>query len=73
MPRDYKKMADYMVMIVCEYASEKGLSVPDAFRRLDSCGAIRALEENYEIEHTLPISSTIDALDALCARRGSAA
>ena len=73
MPSNFEKIADYMVMIVFEYASEKGLSTIEAFRCLDSCGGIKALEENYDIEHTLPISSTIDALDALCARKGCAA
>ena len=73
MPKDYEKKADYMVMIVSEYACERGLSTVEAFRLLDSCGGIQALEESYDIEHTLPISSTIEALDALCARKGSAA
>ena len=73
MPANYERIADYMVMIVSEYAFEKGLTTLEAYRRLDSCGGIRILEENYDIEHTLPISSTIDALDALYARKGSAA
>ena len=73
MPDNYEKIADYVVMILCEYASEKGITTIDAFKRLDSCGGIQALEENYDIEHTLPISSTIDALDALYARKGCAA
>ena len=73
MPADYEKITDYMVMIVSEYAAEKNLTTLDAFRRLNACGGIVALEENYDIEHTLPISSTIDALDALCAREGEAA
>ena len=73
MPIKYEKIADYMVMIVSEYALENGISTVEAFRKLDECGAILALEENYEIEHTLPVSSTLEALDALCARKGTAA
>ena len=73
MPVDYEKIADYMVMIVSEYASDKGITALEAFRKLDACGGIEALEESYEIERTLPISSTIEALDALCARKGDAA
>lgn len=73
MQAGFEKIADYMVMIVSEYASEKGFTPLEAFKRLDSCGGIRALEENYDIEHTLPVSSTIAALDALYARKGPAA
>ena len=73
MPANYERIADYLVMIVSEYALEKGISTIVAFQRLDSCGGIRALEENYDIEHTLPISSTIDALDALYERAGCVA
>ncbi|MBQ9003911.1 MAG: DUF3791 domain-containing protein [Eggerthellaceae bacterium] len=73
MSADYGKIADYMIMIVSEYASDKGITDLEAFWKLDACGGIEALEENYEIEHTLPISSTIEALDALCARKGDAA
>lgn len=73
MPVNFEKIADYMVMIVSEYASEKGLTQTEAFQKLDECGGISALEETYDVEHTLPISSTIDALDALCVRKGAAA
>ncbi|WP_165253857.1 DUF3791 domain-containing protein [Adlercreutzia sp. ZJ304] len=65
----YEKEIDYMVMIVNEYAIEKNISPKDAYLMLSSYGGIKALEENYEIEHTLSISSTLDALDALCARK----
>lgn len=60
------KCIDYIVMIVSEYAQAFGLTQEAAFRELDAAGGIAALEENYEIEHTLPISSTVDALRALC-------
>lgn len=70
MAGDTERKADYMVMIVDEYADAMGISPKEAFDRLDACGGVDILEECYEIEHTLPISSTIDALDALCKRRG---
>lgn len=67
-----KKVIDYMVVIVNEYAEESGISSRDAFNRLDACGGIQAIEDNYEIEHTLPISSTVSALAALCGRMEAA-
>ncbi|WP_172136375.1 DUF3791 domain-containing protein [Adlercreutzia sp. ZJ473] len=68
MAKDSEKMVDYMVMIVNEYADFSGISQKEAFSRLLSCGGIDALEESYEVEHTLPVSSTLDALNALYAR-----
>lgn len=55
-------------MVVDEYATQEHIDTLDAFRRLFSCSAVQALEENYEIEHTLPLSSTLDAVSSLYAR-----
>jgi hypothetical protein len=40
----------------------------DAFRILDGAGAITLLEDMYEIEHTLPLSSTLEGIDSLVDR-----
>lgn len=62
------RKVDYMVMIISEYAKSKGLSVKAAFFQLLGCGGIDALDEFYDIEHTLPVSSTIEGLSDLYAR-----
>ena len=67
------KMIDYIVVVVSEYAEHCAISVADAFARLYASGGIDALVENYDIEHTLPLMSTIDGLDALVARSDVAA
>ncbi len=71
MAADYEKIVDYMVMVVDEYADEFGITPKEAFDRLYVCGAMDALEDQYEIEHTLPLSSTIDALDAFYRRESA--
>ena len=66
-----KKKVDYVVMVVFEYAREMGISVKQAFVRLLDCGGIEALNEFYDIEHTLPLSQTVRDLDILYTRSGS--
>ncbi|MBQ9041687.1 MAG: DUF3791 domain-containing protein [Eggerthellaceae bacterium] len=65
------RKVDYVVMIISEYAKSKGLSVKGAFFQLLGCGGIDALDEFYDIEHTLPVSSTIEGLSDLYARSAS--
>lgn len=68
MSRLEERKADYMVVVVNEFAHERGMTPREAFFSLRDCGGIALLEEEYEIEHTLPLSSTIDALGALLTR-----
>lgn len=63
-----KKKVDYVVMVVFEYAREAGISAKQAFERLLACGGVDALDEFYDIEHTLPLSQTVSDLEALYAR-----
>ena len=46
------------------------MQVKDALQYLLTFGGISFLDENYEIEHTLPIDDTIDALRIICSRNG---
>ena len=46
----------------------KGVPVKRALRYLLDGKGIAHLEEHYDIEHTLPIADTLDALDAICRR-----
>lgn len=71
MPDTESHKVDYVVMIIGEYAKSKELSVKSAFFQLLGCGGIDALDEFYDIEHTLPVSSTIEGLSDLYARSAS--
>ena len=71
MPEGESRKVDYTVMIIGEYAKARNIPVKDAFFELLGCGGIDALDEFYDIEHTLPVSSTIDGLSALYARSAS--
>jgi hypothetical protein len=62
------QISDYIVMVIGEYALLHGISLQDAFCILDGAGAITLLEDMYEIEHTLPLSSTLEGIDSLVDR-----
>ena len=68
MSKDESHKVDYVVMVIGEYAKANRLSVKDAFFQLLECGGIGALDEVYDVEHTLPLSMTVADLGALHAR-----
>lgn len=59
------RKVDYTIMIIGKYALARGISRRDAFFELLGCGGIDALDEFYDVEHTLPVSTTVDDLRAL--------
>jgi len=56
---EYNKI-DYLIVCVNEFAEKYLLNYKDAFNYLHKYNAIRFLNENYEIEHTLSIEDAID-------------
>ncbi len=70
MSRDEKNRIEYVVMCVFLFARRFDLHVKAALTYLLSFGGIAFLEENYEIEHTLPIDDTMESLQIVCARNG---
>ena len=70
MSREEKNRIEYISICIFQFASRFGLSIVDAISYLLDFKGIDFLEENYEIEHTLPLNDTIDALQIICARNG---
>lgn len=70
MSREERNKIEYITMCVFLFASRFKMSVVDAIGYLLDFKGIGFLEENYEIEHTLPIDDTIAALQAVCAKQG---
>ena len=68
MSRYERNKVEYIVMCVFLYADRKGLPVKRALRYLLDGKGIAHLEAHYDIEHTLPVDDTLDALDAICQR-----
>ena len=68
MDSEKRKMIDYMVVCVNDYADRYGLSVVDSFDYLAKNKGLDFLEECYDIEHTLSLDTAIDDLAAICQR-----
>ena len=70
MSREERNKIEYITMCIFLFASRFKMSVVDAIGYLLDFKGIGFLEENYEIEHTLPIDDTMEALRMVCAREG---
>ena len=67
---DQRKQINYTVACVNEFAARHKLTPKAAFQFLYDYGAISFLKENYEIEHTLPLDDTLDAMLIICQNNG---
>lgn len=65
-----KKLAEFMVLCVDKFAKEKNISVKESFLYLDTYKGIDYLQEFYDIEHTLSIDDTLEALGDICRQNG---
>ena len=65
-----RKMIDYIVVCINEFASNKELSQQEAFRYLYANRGIEFLTENYEIEHTLSLQDAVHDLSVVCQNNG---
>ena len=72
MSREERNKVEYVTLCIFRFASSFGMQVKDALGYLLDFGGIAFLEENYEIEHTLPLDDTMDALRIVCRRNGGA-
>jgi hypothetical protein len=67
-----KKMIDYIVVCINEFALSKHMTEREAFRYLYAHKGIDFLVENYEIEHTLSLVDAVSDLSLICVQNGGA-
>lgn len=63
---------EYIVLLVAGFAKNVGLTEAEAYRYLNTYGAIALCEKHYGIMHTLSVSENIEMLRAYCQRKGGA-
>ena len=68
MSGEKRRIVDYMVVCVNDYADRHGLSRTDSFDYLLRNKGLDFLEDCYEAEHTLSLDDALDDLDAICKR-----
>jgi hypothetical protein len=70
MSKEEENKIEYMVVCVNEFADRFFLNYKDAFNYLHKYNAIKFLNENYEIEHTLSIDDAIDDIMMIAEKNG---
>jgi len=68
--KQQRNMINYLVICVSDFATQFGMKPKEAFRFLSTYGGIAFLIEHYEIEHTLSLDETIEALAHICRENG---
>lgn len=67
---EQKKMINFTVVCVNEFARKHNLNVKEAFQYLFQFKGIQFIKENYEVEHTLPFDTILEDVGTLCRRNG---
>lgn len=70
MPETTRKLIDYTVVCVNEFARKKALHPRAAFLYLYRYKGIEFLKENYDIEHTLSLDDAVEDLEIICRNNG---
>lgn len=65
-----KDIAEYIIIVVSEFARRYSLSDVQAYRYLKHFAGIDFLEKQYKIAHTLSLDDVLNGLAILCRRNG---
>lgn len=67
---EQKKIINFTVACVNEFAQKHNLSTKEAFQYLFQFKGIEFIKENYEVEHLLSLEAVVEDLFILCKRNG---
>ena len=65
-----RKIINYIVLCINEFAASKNLTEQQAYRYLYANKGIEFLAENYDIEHTLSLQDAVNDLSIVCSNNG---
>jgi len=65
-----KDIIEYTVALVSDFAKKHALSTTQAFNYLDRYQAIKFINQNYNIAHTLSFNDILEDLSLYCKNRG---
>ena len=67
-----KKIIDYVMTAIIEFAKKHGLTIREASNYLNRFKGIDFLTEFYDVEHTLSFNDCVDDLTVVCQNNGGA-
>ncbi len=65
-----RRIIEFMVVCINDFAEKHNLSYADAFCYLHEFGGLQFIEEFYNVEHTLSFADVQDDLTAICSKNG---
>ncbi len=65
-----KKIINYLVICIDEFAKQKEISRKDAYNYLKKYKGLEFLDECYEAEHTLSLNDAVEDITGICKRNG---
>ena len=65
-----RKIINYIVVCINEFAASKNLTEQQAYRYLYANKGIEFLTENYDIEHTLSLQDAVNEFSIVCINNG---
>lgn len=70
MSKQEKKLINYIVICINEFAKQCKISSKEAYIYLKNFKGIEFLKENYEAEHTVGLDDAIEDLKQVCTNNG---
>lgn len=70
MYKQEKRLIDYIVICINEFAKQCKISSKEAYLYLKKFKGIEFLKENYEAEHTVSLDDAIEDLKQVCFNNG---
>lgn len=65
-----KKIINYLVICIDEFAKQKEVSRKEAYNYLKKYKGLEFLDECYEAEHTLSLNDAVEDITEICKRNG---
>lgn len=65
-----KKVINYIVICISEFAKQKLVTTKEAYNYLKDYKGLEFLNECYEAEHTVSLNDTIEDLTEICKKNG---
>ena len=70
MSEQEKKIINYIVICINEFAKQYNITSTKAYLYLKKFKGINFLKENYEAEHTISLDDTMEDLKQICIKNG---
>lgn len=65
-----KDISEYIVLLIAAFANHYSITEIEAYRYLNSYGAIKVAHDFYDVMHTQPMNDMVQSMASYCHRKG---